>query len=142
VRIGRFLGLLKTNSYSGAPNFSGAQSGPASESVARASTAVVLVPHPVLKKKKLVTVGLTAEIQPQSPGGGTPTGTVAFELVTKKKKKTKTKVLGTAPLSDGQATLSFKSKRVLNTVITIIYSGDTDFHASTLTSPKLTQKAL
>ena len=128
--------------YSGAPSFSGVQSGLASESVARASTVVVLVPHPVLKKKTLVTVGLTAEIQPQSPGGGTPTGMVAFELVTKKKKKTKTKVVGTAPLSGGQSTLSLKSMRVLNSVITIICSGDTDFRASTLTSPKLTKKAL
>ena len=128
--------------YNGDLNYSGVQSGPVSASVARASTAVVLVSHPVLKKKKLVTVGLTAEIQPQSPGGGIPTGMVAFELITKKKKKTNTKVLGTAPLSSGQATLSLNSKRVINTVITIIYSGDTDFQASTLTSPKLTQKAL
>ena len=38
-------------------------------------TAIVLVPHAVLKgKKKLKAVELTAEIEPVAPGGGVPTG--------------------------------------------------------------------
>ena len=77
-----------TATYSGDAGFAGAQSGPASESVGQAGTTVVLVPHPVLKKKKVKSEILTAEIEPTSPGGGVPTGTVTFELLTKKKKKT------------------------------------------------------
>ena len=85
---------------------------------------------------------LTAEIEPTSPGGGVPTGIVTFELLTKKRKKIKTKVLGTAAVSGGDATLTVKPKLVLSKVITIIYSGDPDFRASTLTAPKLSKKGL
>jgi hypothetical protein len=131
-----------TATYHGDANFAGAQSGAVSEAVTRASTAVVLVPQAVFKKKKLVTVGLKAEIEPQSPGGGIPTGTVAFELITKKKKKTTTKILGTASLGSGAGTLTLKAKSILNKVVTIVYSGDTNFQTSTMTTPKLTQKSL
>ena len=63
------------------------------ESVAQAGTQVVLVPEPVFNSKhKLVSVGLKAEIEPVSPGGGVPTGMVTFETVTATKK---TKKLGT-----------------------------------------------
>ena len=111
------------------------KSGPASESVAQARSAIVLVPHPVLKKKKVKSEILTAEIEPMAPGGGVPTGMATFELLTKKKKKIKTTVLGTAAVVDGDATLTVKPKLVLSKVITIVYSGDTDFVASTLTAP-------
>ena len=67
---------------------------------------------------------------------------MTFELLTKKKKKTKTKVLGTAAVNGGDATLTVKPKLVLKQVITVIYSGDTDFMASTLTAPKLSKKGL
>ena len=60
---------------------------------------------------------------------------VTFELITKKKKKTKTKVLATGLVSGGDATLTFKPKQVLGQAITIVYSGDIDFQASTLTAP-------
>ncbi len=131
-----------TATYGGDAGLSGAKSGPASESVGQARTSVVLVPHPVLKKKKVKSEVLTAEIEPTLPGGGIPTGRVTFELLTKKRKKIKTKVLGTAAVSGGDATFAFKPGRVLRKVITIVYSGDTDFRASTLTAPKLSKKGL
>ena len=85
---------------------------------------------------------LTAEIEPISPGGGFPAGTVTFEVLTKKKKKTKTKILGTTTATGGTATLTVKPKLVLKQVITVIYSGNTDFIASTLTAPKLSKKGI
>ncbi len=131
-----------TATYSGDAALHGVQSGSASESVARAGTVVVLVPHPVLKKKKVVSEILTAEIKPPFPGGGFPTGLVTFELLTKNKKKIKTKVLGRAAVGGGSATLTVKANLVLSKVITIVYSGDTDFSMSTLTAPKLSKHGL
>ncbi len=118
------------------------QSGPTSESVNKASTKVVLVPQPIFKKKKVMSVGLKAEIEPAAPGSGVPTGSVVFELVKKTKKKSKVTTLGTAALSGGDATLTLKPNKVLNKPITIVYSGDADFQSSTVTPPKLTQAEL
>ncbi|MFI5459716.1 MAG: Ig-like domain repeat protein, partial [Isosphaerales bacterium] len=131
-----------TTTYNGGAGFLGVQSGSAPESVAQAGTQVVLVRHPVFKKKKLVSVGLTAEIEPFAPGGGVPTGSVAFELLTKKRKKIQTKTLGTVALSAGEATLTLKANQMLGKAITIVYGGDTNFRASTASPPKLTQKGL
>ena len=110
--------------------------------MSQSGTTVVLMPQPVLKKKKIKSEILTAEIEPISPGGGVPTGTVIFELLTKKKKKTVTKTLGTAMVNDGVATATLKPKKVLGKAITIVYSGDADFEASTLTAPKLSKKGV
>jgi Bacterial Ig-like domain (group 3) len=129
-----------TADFSGNAVLKGAQSGSAPESIAQSGTSLVLVADPVKKKKKLKSEGLTAEINPISPGGGVPGGVVTFELLTKKKKKIKTKVLGSAIAGDGAATMAFKPKKVLGKVITIIYSGDTDFTASTFTAHKLSKK--
>ena len=90
-----------------------------------------------LKKKKVVSENLTAQINPISPGGGVPTGSVTFEILTKKKKKTQTKILGTASLSGGKATLTLKAKSVLQKVVTVVYSGGPDYLTNTLTAPKL-----
>jgi hypothetical protein len=102
----------------------------------------VLVPDPVRKKKKIKSEILTAQIEPISPGGGVPTWTVIFELLTKKKKKTVTKTLGTAVVSDGAGTLTLKPTKVLGKAITIVYGGDANFEASTLAAPKLSKKGL
>jgi hypothetical protein len=99
---------------------------------------VTLVAQPIFKKKKVVSFSLTADIAPSAPGGGAPTGTVAFELVTKKRKKTITKVLGTVRLSGGEALFTVPAKRVLGQAITIVYNGDGDFLGSTVVYPKLT----
>ena len=87
---------LITATYSGNTDFSSSQSGPATESVSQAGTTVVLTPQPVLKKKKVVSETLTAKIEPAYPAASFPMGTVTFELVTKKRKTTRTKTLGTA----------------------------------------------
>ena len=121
----------------------GAKSGSTTESVSRASTAIVLVSHPILKgKKKLEAVGLTVQIKPAATGGGVPTGQVTFEFVKKHRNTVKVKMLGNAALVGGEATLTFRPKQVLKKPLTIVYSGDPDFLASTTSPPKLTEKTL
>jgi Bacterial Ig-like domain (group 3)/Right handed beta helix region len=127
--------------YNGSAFFLSAGSAATSESVSRGATApAMLVAQPIFKKKKVVSFGLTAAIEPSAPGGSAPTGTVAFELVTKKRKKTITKLLGTVRLSGGDALLTVPAKSVLGQTITIVYNGDGDFLGSTVVYPKLTSK--
>jgi predicted outer membrane repeat protein len=129
-------------SYSGGADFTGATSGPEGVSVARAATQVVLVPNARFKKKKVVSLGLEAEITPLAPGGGLPTGMVTFEVRKTKKKET---ILGTLSLAGGEATLAVKPNSVLKKSITILYSGGADFQATsttlTLTPGSLTSTA-
>ena len=127
-----------TATYSGDADFLGVQSAPYSETVAQTGTEVVVVENSVFKKKKLMSVRLTAEIKPLAPGGGVPTGEVTFELVTTTKKKVKVTTLGTAAVSGGEATLTLKANKVPQKGITIVYSGDANDKASTVTTPKLT----
>ncbi len=93
-------------------------------------------------RNNLEGIELTAEIKPVAPGGGVPTGEVIFELVKKQGKKTQVKTLGTAALSGGAATLSFKPSAVLSQTLRIIYSGNPDFLASTMNPPKLTKTGI
>ena len=123
-----------TANYGGASSFLGTTSGPTSESVSRDVTQIVLVPKGIFKKKKVVSVGLTATIEPLAPGGGTPTGTVTF--------KVKKKTLGNVSLAGGRATLTVKVASVLRKVITIVYTGDGDFNGSTATPPALARSSL
>jgi hypothetical protein len=124
-------------SYSGDINFLGASSGVSSVNVARAATRIILTPQAVHKKRKLVSVDLRVEIEPIAPGAGVPTGIVTFEA-----NKAKKKLLGTAMLSGGSATLTVKPNRVQKQVVTIIYSGNADFMSSTETTPRLAQASL
>ncbi len=126
--------------FPGSADYAAAQSKPATFTITPATTTIVLEPHAVLTRKKVLKgVELTAAIQPMTPGGGVPTGTVTFEFVTKHGKKVKVTTLGTAALSGGAATLTFKPNKVLNQTLTIVYSGDPDFLASTMSPPKLTK---
>jgi hypothetical protein len=127
-----------TAAYSGSADFPAASSGATSVSVARAGTQIVFAPHAVFKKKKLVSLSLEALIEPLTPGGGVPTGTVTIEL----KQKKKVKVLGTAALKGGEFTLTVKPASVLKQSITIIYGGDPDFQTSTLPPVTLTTSSL
>ncbi len=120
--------------YTGAASSAGVWSGGVSESVSPANTQVVFVPHAVLKRKRIVSLSLTAEVEPLAPGGGVPTGTVSFMW---KKKR-----LGTATLSGGQATLAIKPASVLNRSITVIYNGTNDFRPASLVTSKLTSRSL
>jgi hypothetical protein len=123
--------------YSGGTSFLGASSGVSSVTVARAATRIIFTPQEMYKKKGLVSVNLTADIQPVAPGSGVPTGTVTFETT-----KPKRKILEIAVLSGGSAALSVKLNRVQNQVVTINYSGDADFLPSAVMTPRLTQEML
>ena len=129
--------------YNGAVSFLGASSSPTTESVSQAATAIVLVPQPVVKgKKNLKAIELTARIAPAVPGGGLPTGQVIFELIKRHGKKTQVTKLGTTSVSGGEATLTVKPNAVLNQTLTIVYSGDADFMASTMSPPRLTKSEI
>jgi hypothetical protein len=123
-----------TARYGGDADRAGGQSGVVSESVGPAGTRIILVPRAVLKRKRVVSVSLTAEVEPLAAGGSAPTGVVTF-LVGKKR-------LGTAALIGGQATLSFKPGKVLNKSITITYGGADSFRSVSIPSPRLTARSL
>ncbi|HZV06696.1 MAG TPA: Ig-like domain repeat protein [Gemmataceae bacterium] len=74
-------------------------------------------------------VTFTATVSANSPGSGTPTGTVTFE--------DGTTILGTGQLSGGMATFSISTLSVGNHSITAVYGGDTNDAGST--SSTLTQ---
>ena len=120
--------------YGGDADRSGGRSAVVTESVAAADTQVVLVPHAVLKRAKVVALNLTAEVEPLAPGGGVPAGIVTFIV----KKKT----LGTAALNGGQATLSLKPASVLNKSITISYGGGDAFLPTSSASTPVTTGSL
>jgi hypothetical protein len=123
-----------TATFGGTAEDLGAQSGPVSIAVTRAGTEIVLVPQPVYRKKKVVSLGLKAVIQPTVPGQGLPTGLVTFEVRSKGKKKVDEKVLGTARLGGGAAVLTVKPAGVLEQTITILYGGDAEFTSSRATT--------
>ena len=123
-----------TASYSGDTNYLDGTSGSATESVTRSGAQLILVRHPVFKRKRLVSVGLTAVVAPVSPGAGIPTGKVTF-LVRKK-------TLGAMVLRGGQTTLTLKANSVLNKAITVIFSGDDGFQPSQSTTPASTRSSL
>ncbi len=126
--------------FPGSADYAPAQSKPATFTIAPARATIVLEPHGVLKRKKTLTgVELTAAIAPVAPGGGVPTGTVTFEFLTMHGKKVKVTKLGTAALTGGEATLTFKPNKVLNQSLTVVYSGDPNFVASTMNPTRLTK---
>ncbi len=131
-----------TASYGGDADDLGATSSPASVSVGRASPQVVLVPQPVFKKKKVTSLSLEAEVQAMAPGAGVATGVVTFEVQVKSKKKVTEKLLGTAVLGGGKATLTVKPRSVLKEPITILYAGDADFVSGKASPTTLTQASL
>ncbi len=123
-----------TATYAASANYLSAKSSVAPESITQDATQVVVVPVGIFKKKKLVSVGLTTEVEPLTPGSGTPTGTITF--------KVKKKTLGTVSLGGGTATLTVKATSVLKKAVTIIYTGDQNFSSTTATSPAVSQKSL
>ena len=120
--------------YRGTPEAVGEQSAPVSVTVAQSSSRLVVVQTPVFKKKKLTSLGLTVEIMRSAAGTGVPGGEVTFELMKKSKKKTKPTILGSVVVSGGEATLTLNGQKVKGSAITIIYGGDTNDTASTVTS--------
>ncbi|MHB1836242.1 MAG: beta strand repeat-containing protein, partial [Solirubrobacteraceae bacterium] len=120
--------------YDGSAGFQQGRSGMVAQSVVQDGTQIVLTPRPTLHGKRVVKLGLSAQVQALPPGNFTPSGVLTFYF--------KKKILGRAVLSDGQATLPLKLNRVLNKAITVVYSGDGDFQATTTTSPRMTQRSL
>jgi hypothetical protein len=122
-----------TASFSGDMYFAGASSAlSAPVSVTQSGSEVMLVGLVVLKKHKVVSLKLEAEVTPVAPATGVPTGTVVFELLQKGKKKPK--VLDMLALDGGTATLPVRPASVRNKLITVLYDGDTDFQASAFTA--------
>jgi hypothetical protein len=111
-----------TASYSGDANFHPSASSALSEIVDRAQTAAVVTSSPDPSAVGHA-VQLTASVAAQAPGAGAPTGTVDFYDGAAK--------LGTATLSGGTATLQTSSLALGIHTITVAYSGDGDFLAST-----------
>ncbi len=74
-------------------------------------------------------VTFTATVSANSPGAGTPTGTVTFY--------DGSTAIGTGTLSGGKTTLKTNSLPTGSDVITVVYSGDANF--TTTTSASLTQ---
>ncbi len=113
-----------TATYAGDTNFA-TSNGTVTQTVNKAATttAVISSVNPSVFGQPIT---LTATVQPTSPGGGTPTGTVTFEDTT-----TSTS-LGSATLNGtGVATLSNVSSLSIAThTITATYAGDTNFATS------------
>jgi hypothetical protein len=120
--------------YGGDGDRSGSQSEVVTESVTPAGTQIILVPHAVLRGKKIAALSLAAGVEPLTSGGESPTGIVTFML----KKKT----LGRAALDGGRATLAVRPGVVLNGRITVIYGGAAGFLGSSATTPPLTSRSL
>ena len=87
-------------------------------------------------------LGLKAEVQPLAPGAGVPTGTVIFEIQAKRKKKVTEKVLGTAMLDDGSATLTVKPTACSRSPSPSSTAAMRTSRRATITPPLLTHSAL
>lgn len=111
-----------TATYSGDTNFSTSTSTAVSVTVAQASSSTTLTasPNPSLAGES---VTLTATVAAVSPGSGTPTGSVEFELNGTQ--------LGSGTLSSGVASFSTTSLATGSNPITAVYQGDTNFKTST-----------
>jgi Bacterial Ig-like domain (group 3) len=108
--------------YSGDGNFTGSTSPALTQTVNQAGTvtAVVSTVNPSVYGQQLT---LTATVSANSPGSGTPTGTVTFSVGST--------VLGTATLSSGNASFTTTSPlSVGNDTIKASYGGDTNFKTS------------
>jgi hypothetical protein len=130
----------QAGSYTVSARFPGTADYAATESalvpftIARANTQVILVRHSVFKRKRFVAVFLTAEVEALSPGAPNPSGIVKF--------MTKKKTLAALALSGGQATLRVTGSSVLKKAVTVIYSGDANFHPSQAATPVLTRASV
>ena len=111
-----------TVSYGGDGNFTGSTSSAVSQNVNQdsSSSSVVSSANPSVYGQS---VTFTATVSANSPGAGTPTGTVSF--------LDGTTVLGTGTLSGGVATYVTSSLSVGSHSITVSYGGDGNFTGST-----------
>jgi Big-like domain-containing protein len=120
--------------YSGDAGIIGGRSGVVSESVSPSGTRIVLVPHAIRKGKRIVSLRLTAVVEPLAPGGGLPAGALSFLL---KKKRP-----ATVALSHGQATLTLKPGSTSREPLTVVYGGASGYRSSAIVTPRLTTRSL
>ncbi len=117
--------------YGGDDNYAGSDSSaiPFSQTVSQAATSATVssVPNPSVSGQAVI---LTAAISVQSPGAGTPTGTVSFF--------DGSTGIGSGAVSAGHASLSVDSLPVgAAHSITAVYNGDASFAASAPSAPYL-----
>jgi len=113
----------------GDPRFNTSTSNTLTQTVTQASTTTTLSKSTTGAITYGQSVTLTAKLAVVSPGAGTPTGTVTFE--------DGSTALGTGAVSGGIATLTTTTIPAGSNSIKALYSGDTNFTAST--SGSLTQ---
>jgi autotransporter-associated beta strand protein len=111
-----------TATYSGDTTFATSTSSPVAVVVTKASTTTTVTgtPNPSVVGQPVI---LQATVAAQSPGSGTPTGTVTFFSGSTN--------LGQANLAIGVATLTTTTLPAGTSSITAVYSNDTNFTAST-----------
>jgi Big-like domain-containing protein len=109
-------------SYGGSSGFTGSASASITETVVPVTTVTTVSPsvNPGFLGQF---VTISATVRSSSPGATAPSGTVTFKLG----KKT----LGTGTLSGGTAALKTKKLALGSNKITVVYSGNADFMAST-----------
>jgi hypothetical protein len=119
-----------TAEYAGTENFAASVSSAVSQSVGKAGTATALTssPNPSTPGQTVTFVAIVT-----GQYGGAVTGTVTF-------KQSKNKVLGTASVVNGSATLSLSTLRRGRHRVTAVYGGDANSNGST--SPAIAQNVL
>jgi hypothetical protein len=110
-----------TATYAGVTRFATSTGSLPSQSVIRSDTTTTLTPftNPSVFGQP---VTFTATVAPTAPGGGTPTGTVAFFL--------DGQPLSTVPLASGSATTAPLSLSVGTHVLTAVYQGTPSYTTS------------
>jgi hypothetical protein len=108
--------------YSGNIDYSGSTSNALIQTVAHAATSTALTTSAATATFGQA-VTLKAKVAATSPGGGTPVGTVTF--------KDGSTVLQTVTLVNGAASLSVSAMTAASHTITAVYSGSSNFTAST-----------
>jgi hypothetical protein len=128
-----------TADYDRSAIFTGSVSPAVSQSVGKVGTTTALSSSPNPSRPSQ-TVSFVATVTGQY--GGPVTGTVTFILhpgeIERGKDREQKRVLGTAPLVNGFATLSLSTLRRGQDKVTAVFGGDTNSNGST--SPAITQK--
>ncbi len=118
-----------TATYNGDPNFNGSTSSPTLQQVVDQADTTTALNSSVNPSVFGQAVTFTADVTANSPGSGTPTGTVTFDIDGNPT---------TENLSGGQATLATSTLTVGTHDVTATYNGDPNFNGST-SSPTLQQ---
>ena len=131
-----------TATYSGDADFLGVQSGSAPCRSPRPAPQVVLVPQPVFKKKKVVSLGLKAEIAAAVPRRRRADRRGDLRAGEEDQEEDEGDDARDGGRHRRRCDVDGQAEQVLKKTITIVYSGDADYLASTLTTtPAVTSTA-